>query len=216
MKPMILPILLFMCFSVSAADLGADAYNAGTTAYQEGKKTEAVAHYFRALEQAPRNGDLRNNWESIAAEFGYPLEHSKLKMARDVFLPLRWMTFRQNSLTTAIVWTIFCLAGTIFLVKKTPFLKKSLLVIGVLLFYFTTGLLAHHLVMERWTRAVILPNELPLRPSFAEPDRAIGRAEAGREVLVIDGHDLPDGTRWLLIDLNGVQGWVPAKDVSLI
>ncbi len=218
-------ILLFAVFFILGGTQGsshaqdipltaASYYNQGTKDWIAGEKGHAIENYFRALILDPSSRNLQNNFKAIEAILGYPLEDSSLKLIRNLFYVQRLLVPSQVKLITALTWALFWLAILGYIFKRTPFLKKTAWISGFVFLYLLMSLVSSEWIVHYLKRGVVLPDEIILHSNFLENSETAEKISVGMEVIIMDEHTLPDDTQWLLIDRDGITGWVKALEIA--
>ena len=193
-------------------------YNLGNIAVNQGKPGEAVWYYEKALRLMPRDADLRANISFVKNRLGEPFETEipLLSFSRLFFFWNSWLTLGESFLFWGVTVALFFVFATFSLFGWGHKLKNVVL-LSLMMMLVTTAATSVKLYEEKgidW--AVILENNVGVKPTFLEGQKAWFNLRAGDKVRVVSRQEVGD-QKWIQIEVRGGQkGWILEEEGGLI
>jgi tetratricopeptide (TPR) repeat protein len=197
-----------------ALEAGHDArvhYNLGNALFRVGRLGKAIANYRRAHYLAPRDRDIEGNLEFARAYRADKVSDSAGPLARALDRTLRWMSRREASLLTGLVFTLAALSLSAWIVWRSRLAGYAAASLGVVALY-------GFVVQQFWA------GEAAARPAVvvvAEVSAASGPGEEFKAVMLLhDGTEVKvRETRgdYELVQLpGGSGGWLKKSAVESV
>lgn len=189
-------------------------YNLGNVYFKRNRLGEAILHYRRARNLAPRDPEINKNLEYAREALRDDIAELPTGIWRRAGQTLAgWLSLGEWIGVTAGIYFLalfWLLAAILFrpLRKFSPAVLKTLLPVLVISGALTLLAYSHY----RTPRGIILAEAVPVRYGPVETDAAAFNLHMGTEVRVVR-----ERNGWYQVALpDGTSGWLPAESLGLI
>jgi tetratricopeptide (TPR) repeat protein len=202
-------------FSMTRQQTGETAnllYNIANSAYQLGRKFEALALYERALRLAPRDSDIRGNLEFLRRDLGLPLLHNPqspgqlIVELRDRLRPDEW-----GLVASVVLWVLLIVVSLRIARRRGGFSFSVSILLVVFLVVLGAFFWQSRTTYRAGTHAVVAGavTGLTAPSSLAEPAELV--LKGGESVRVLETR-----TAWVRIRVDQAESWLPRDDVFMV